>query len=99
MLAMRIISEGKMRKISEMYKLSGGTDYRHTCYECNNCKKQKSRYTCSLYVEHGGDAPWMPSYIACKFYNLPHLPEKLQNNNTDPQEYFEQMSLNDFLSK
>lgn len=30
-----------MTKIESMYRWSGGTDYRHTCYECPNLKKDQ----------------------------------------------------------
>lgn len=63
-------------KIAEMYRISGGTDYRHTCYECQNCRKEGKQYICRLYQEHGGKGTWKPSYIACRYYNLPRLPEK-----------------------
>lgn len=31
-----------MTKIESMYRWSGGTDYRHTCYEYPNLKKTKA---------------------------------------------------------
>lgn len=68
-----------MKKISEMYRLSGGTDYRHTCLECRNCRKvKKSRYRCQLYEEAGGAGDWKAHNIACRFFDMLHLPEHLR---------------------
>lgn len=62
-----------MRKISAMYQWSGGTDYRHTCYECRNCikvDKKRSIYKCRSYGITGSSATdWRASYIACKAFN------------------------------
>lgn len=44
-----------MRTISEMYKLSGGTDYRNLCAECYNCIREGKSFICRLYVEAGGN--------------------------------------------
>lgn len=67
-----------MRKISEMYKRSGGTDYTHLCGECKNCVPVKKGNICKLYQEAGGNAWWNPHNIACKYYNLPFLLETLK---------------------
>ncbi len=83
-----------MMKIAEMYRISGGTDYRHTCYECKNCQKEGKQYICRLYQEHGGKGTWKPSYIACRYYNLPHLPEKAVKTK---EAAGEQMSIFDFI--
>lgn len=83
-----------MMKIAEMYRISGGTDYRHTCYECKNCRKEGKQYICRLYQEHGGKATWKPSYIACRYYNIPHLPEKVAKAE---EAAGEQMSIFDFM--
>lgn len=69
-----------MRKISAMYQWSGGTDYRHTCYECKNCIKVKigSRYVykCLIYGNTGSSASdWKASFIACKAFGQDH-PER-----------------------
>lgn len=89
-----------MKKISEMYCISGGTDYRHTCSECINCRKEKSQHACRLYREAGGKGPWKPYFIACKFYNMLHLPEHLRaaqgQQDTMPDETGIQMSIEDF---
>lgn len=61
-----------MRRISKMYQWSGGTDYRHTCYECKNCVKvdpKKTTCKCLIYGEEGPETDWKPHYIACKAYN------------------------------
>lgn len=47
-----------MRTISEMYKLSGGTDYRNLCAECYNCIREGKSFICRLYVEAGGNRRW-----------------------------------------
>lgn len=83
-----------MMKIAEMYRISGGTDYSHTCYECQNCQKEGKQYICRLYQEHRGKGTWKPSYIACRYYNLPRLPEKA---NKVEEAAGEQMSIFDFL--
>lgn len=54
-----------MRKISEMYKRSGGTAWEHKCKECKSLKKYKKDIKCALYPE---TAKWSENYIACKFY-------------------------------
>mgnify|MGYP001852867989 FL=1 len=54
-----------MRKISEMYKESGGTCWRHSCAECNFLKKHGKSLRCTRYP---GDAEWKKGYIACKFF-------------------------------
>lgn len=65
-----------MRKISAMYKYSGGTEYRHNCHECKNCIKikQGSRfaYKCMIYGDTGtAESDWKISYIACRLFNKP----------------------------
>lgn len=72
-----------MRRISEMYRLSSGTDYTHLCKECSNCIAVKAGHVCRLYQEAGGDAPWNTHSIACKYYNLPHLPEKKKETTSE----------------
>lgn len=86
-----------MMKIAEMYRLSGGADYRHMCVECHNCKRVKGGYVCQLYVKHGGSGTWKPQYIACKFFDLPEAPA------TEPEateeENFVQMSIFDYIKE
>lgn len=90
-----------MKKISEMYRISGGTDYRHTCFECRNClRKKQNRYKCRLYEEAGGNSDWKPSYIACKFFGADHLPERFRSNEWQqdmlPEDEGIQMTIADF---
>ena len=65
-----------MRKISEMYKRSGGTSCQHICQECKNLegKKNGSRtvYKCNLYgyKMDSHESDWKPGYIACKFFDM-----------------------------
>ena len=84
-----------MMKIAEMYRISGGTEYRHTCYECQNCKRVKRGYVCRLYQKLGGEGLWKPQYVACKYYNLPDLPGREKKQELPPAG--EQMSLFDFM--
>lgn len=55
-----------MRKISEMYKRSGGTAYQHTCSDCRFFRDGKHPQCLQYELE----IDWNPNYIACKFYNL-----------------------------
>lgn len=75
-----------MRTISEMYKLSGGTDYRNLCAECNNFVREGKFFICTLYQEAGGEKRWQPQWIACKFFNVPHLPVDIEEHDTEQQE-------------
>lgn len=59
-----------MKKISEMYRLSGGSDYQHTCSECISCRKEKNVHRCRLYEEAGGKGPWKPYFISCQFFGV-----------------------------
>ena len=66
-----------MRKISAMYEWSGGTDYRHTCYECQNCIRvaagKRKVYKCKVYGNTASAATdWKPSHIACRQFNKPY---------------------------
>lgn len=91
-----------MKKISEMYRLSGGTDYRHTCSECFNCRKEKTQHICKLYMEGGGKGSWKPYFIACKFFNMPHLPEYMKasmGQQDQLPDLGEQMDIFDFIEK
>lgn len=95
-----------MRKISEMYQWSGGTDYRRTCNECRNCKKVKrgSRtiYKCLAYGDTASAASdWKASYIACRHFNKP-VPEVcvmelgMQRQKAPEEQMDGQMSFEDF---
>ena len=55
-----------MRRISEMYKRSGGTAYQHTCSECRFFRESKQPRC----LQYELDVDWNPDYISCKFYNL-----------------------------
>ena len=63
-----------MRAISEMYMRSGGTTSPRYCDECPNLTSVGKHYDCKLYQEAGGTKHWQPSWVACKFYGLDHLP-------------------------
>ncbi len=95
-----------MTKITAMYKWSGGTDYRHLCYECKNCKKfrkgSRTFYKCLAYGNTDSTATdWKQSYIACKKYNcqVPEVPvfhtEQTSNKEQEP-EIEGQMSFADY---
>lgn len=53
-----------MRKISEMYKQSGGTSWKHKCGECGNYISSKMP-VCALYP---GESSWKEGYTACRFF-------------------------------
>ena len=55
-----------MRKISEMYKRSGGTAYQYICSDCRFFYGDKHPRCLQYELE----IDWNPDYIACKFYNL-----------------------------
>lgn len=66
-----------MTKIESMYRWSGGTDYRHTCYECPNLKKikvgKRQVYKCKVYgITDSSETTWKESNIACRFFGKPH---------------------------
>lgn len=48
---------GLMRRISEMYRRSGGCNYHHTCAECRYYRQRKKEETCFLRP----DASWKGS--------------------------------------
>lgn len=54
-----------MRKISEMYRQSGGTNWMHKCKECQNFLGCKNSKRCDLYLEA---KDWNGNHIACKFF-------------------------------
>lgn len=94
----------KMRKISAMYEWSGGTDYRHTCYECKNCIRQQAgkriSYICSIYQKlFDNTEKWKEYNIACKFfgktYDGPMLQQKPKRQQ-EPEQIDGQMSIFDF---
>ena len=90
-----------MMKIAGMYKWSGGTDYRHTCSECNNCITVKGRCKCGIYGSaETQETDWKRAYIACKYFNgaavdkpVSQIPEKKE----EKQEIEGQMSIEDFI--
>lgn len=53
-----------MMGIAEMYRRSGGTDYKHYCCECEHYMDGK-RSKCS---EHGEDRLWKGNYVACRSF-------------------------------
>lgn len=53
-----------MRKISEMYKLSGGSEPFERCESCKAFIKIKY----DMCVWYGFDVQWKGSYPACKFF-------------------------------
>lgn len=62
-----------MRKISAMYEWSGGTDYRHTCKECQNCiqiaKGKRTVHKCLSYGKSDSSATdWNAANIACRAF-------------------------------
>ena len=60
-----------MRKISEMYKRSGGTRYEHQCSECIAFMFGK-HCQCRNYELN---ADWNPNWIACKFFTKDEIEE------------------------
>lgn len=97
-----------MRKISAMYQWSGGTDYRHTCYECNNCIRvavgKMMVHKCNSYGNTGSTATdWKPSFIACKHFNQPppDVPVfKGQKTNTQKENVMDgQISIFEFMEE
>lgn len=95
-----------MRKISAMYEWSGGTDYRHTCYECQNCIRTKrgSRtiYKCLSYGNTEEPATdWNEANIACRAFGKksPKIPVYLAAQGNESNGQIEgQMSLSDFIT-
>ena len=55
-----------MRGISEMYQLSGGTNWEHTCEACKHFYIEKKHLYCSKHPEE--EKEWKRTYIACKFF-------------------------------
>lgn len=60
-----------MRRISEMYKRSGGTSYEHQCSECALFMVGK-RCRCRNYEL---DADWNPNWTAYKFFTKDEIEE------------------------
>lgn len=93
-----------MRKISAMYEWSGGTDYRHTCYECRNCIRQQDgkriSYVCSVYQKlFRSTEKWKEYNIACKHFGKPYDGPEIRKNPKRQQEAEQiegQMSFDDF---
>lgn len=86
-----------MRRISEMYKRSGGTNYEHVCGECNHFKCVKlNKVRQSICDIHGDEkVEWKKTYIACKFYNIKHL--KSCDAHASSTEW-QQISISDFMT-
>lgn len=89
-----------------MYEWSGGTDYRHTCYECPNCIRQsagkRTVYKCKAYgITESSATDWKASYIACKHYGkpAPNPPVFFRDKNPIPEGEIEgQMNIMDFIN-
>ena len=60
-----------MRRISEMYKRSGGTSYQHQCSECTSFMVGK--HCRCLNYELNTD--WNPNWTACKFFTKDEIEE------------------------
>lgn len=96
-----------MRKISAMYEWSGGTDYRHICYECRNCQKVKkgnrSVYKCMAYGNtDSASSDWKASYIACKHFNkpVPAVPViRITKREQDAQEIEGQLNIEEYFTE
>lgn len=59
-----------MRRISEMYKRSGGTIYNHTCKECVFLTNDKNirGLSCQIHGDNEDNHDWKKEYTACKFF-------------------------------
>lgn len=94
-----------MRKISAMYRLSGGTDPTHQCVECCNCKRfqrgSRKVYKCMLYGNTDSEASdWNAMSTACKLFNMQHRPLPEAAREIPPDEdgaIAGQMSIFDFI--
>lgn len=60
-----------MRRISEMYKRSGGTSYQHQCSECAAFMGGK-HCRCRNYELN---TDWNPNWTACKFFTKDEIEE------------------------
>lgn len=91
-----------MKRISEMYRISGGTDYTHLCNECWNLRREKKKFICRLHQQAGGSGDWKPQFIACRLFNLT-LPDKYKNKScweqaaSENEITGEQMELKEFM--
>lgn len=97
-----------MRKISKMYQVSGGTDYRNVCKWCKNCievsRNRQKVYKCKIYgITENHDTDWNPGYIACKLFNsdYPGTPVIQGGQRTEARNRTEdivgQMNIMDFI--
>lgn len=93
-----------MDKSEQMYKWSGGTDYRHTCNECSNCIKvpmgSRKVDKCKAYgVNDSTETNWRASYIACRHFGKvpPEVPVIELFRKRKQMEIEGQMSLADFI--
>lgn len=64
-----------MIKISKMYKLSGGTNWRNHCKNCKNLLNSKKHKYCARYP---GNEIWSENYVACKYFQENNLSENEQ---------------------
>lgn len=60
-----------MRRISEMYRRSGGTRYEYQCKECSMLKIEKK---CKC-LNYELDVEWNPNWTACKFFAEDNIEE------------------------
>lgn len=63
-----------MRKISEMYMRSGGTNYHYRCRDCLWLIPKGKELRCQ---KHGEDLSWKDDYIACRFCKTQEAPGQL----------------------
>lgn len=70
-----------MRRISEMYMQSGGTDWKHECKDCKSCNKiqlnSRDLFYCRRYPIP--DTEWKPGYVACAFFHNENEKESKEN--------------------
>ena len=84
-----------------MYEWSGGTDYRHTCYECSRCDPmnvgKRTVYRC---LNYDPDFNWNAANIACKFFGMVknHPLVSVKEQKTDDEEVTQQMTIFDFIN-
>lgn len=92
-----------MRKISEMYEWSGGTDYRHTCKECKNCviawRGKRIVYKCRSYgISASSATDWNAANIACR--NFDRTPPRIPVSHSVKNEEIDgQMNIFDFIKE
>ncbi len=89
-----------MRKISEMYRISGGTSGKHRCAECSNLIRQKQNKRtickCRIYSEIcDEESDWRKSYPACAWFNQER--NKGHDVHTSKDQMPRQMNIFDFI--